>query len=135
MLSQFAPLVPERRQIDDTGQIGLQETCLLTTQSQPHTTQAGLTAAQFLGEPSRRPEPLQLMGDDRRMTYYFAQVVPDDGIQLMGWDEPGRAVLLPIGGHRRQLASAYVVLVVRDGMNCAPGATQLAAPAADQAAE
>ena len=44
-------------------------------------------------------------------------------------------MLLPIGGDGRQLASADVLLVLRAGMARTPGAAQMAAPAADEAAQ
>jgi hypothetical protein len=71
-LLQVAPLVLERRQIQNSGQIRLQQTRLLTTQSLPHAAQTSLTSAQFLWNPLAGPSPLQLMRSDHRVPHHLA---------------------------------------------------------------
>jgi len=132
---QLILLELERGQIHDSGQVGLQQTRLLPAQSHTDAAQAGLTSTQLLGDPIAGLSSLELMGNNLRMTHDLTQIVPDDSIQLMSGDQPGRAMLFPIGDYGRQLASADVVLVVRGGVKGASGATQMAPPAADQAAE
>ena len=78
---------------------------------------------------------LQLVGDHLWVLHHLAHIVPNNRIQLIGGNESGGAMLLPIGGNRRQFASASVVLVLRIGMTGASGAAQVASSAADQAAQ
>ena len=75
------------------------------------------------------------MGNHLRMTHDQTQISPDDGIQLLGWDQAGGAMLFPIGDYGRQLASADVVLVSRAGMTGSTGATQVAVAATHQTAQ
>jgi hypothetical protein len=133
--TQLIPLELERGQVHDSGQVGLQQTRLLPAQSHTDAAQTGLTSTQFLGDPIAGLSSLELMCNNLRMTHDLTQIVPDDGIQLLSGDQPGRAMLFPIGDYGRQLASADVVLVGRAGVTGTAGATQLAPPAADQAAE
>jgi hypothetical protein len=132
---EVVPLVLECRQIHRSSQIGLQQTRLLPAQSHTYGPQAGLTTSQFLGDPVAGLSALELVRNDLRVLHHLAQVVPDKSIQLVSWDEPGWAVLLAIGGHGRQLASAHVVLVVGSRVECAASATQLAVSTADQATQ
>jgi hypothetical protein len=131
---QLIPLELERGQVQDSGQVGLQQTRLLPAQSNTDAAQTGLTSTQFLRDPIAGLSSLELMCNHLGMTHDLIQIVPDDGIQLIGGDQPGRAMLFPIGDDGRQLASADVVLVGRTGLTGTAGATQLAVAATDQAA-
>jgi hypothetical protein len=75
------------------------------------------------------------MGNHLRMTHDQTQIVPDDVIQLLSGDQPGRAMLLSIGDYGRQLASADVILVGRAGVTYTSGTTQLAMATTHQAAQ
>jgi hypothetical protein len=108
---------------------------LLPAQSQADGTQTGLPTSQFLGHPIPGLRALKLMGNHLRMPHDQTEIVPDDGIQLMGWDQPGRAMLFSIGDYGWQLASAYVVLVARAGVTGTAGATQLAVAATHQSTQ
>ena len=132
---QLAALVLECGQIQNSREIRLQQSCLLPAQSEAHCTQTGLTPTQFLRNPVASLSPLQLVRNDLRVLHHLAQIVPNERIQLIDRNESGRTMLLPIRGHGRQFASANVVVVLRVGVTGAPGATELAMPTADQAAQ
>jgi hypothetical protein len=74
---QLVALVLERRQIQNSGEIRLQQSGLLTAQSQTDCTQAGLTTAQFLRDPVASLSALQLVGDQLRVLYNLAQIFPN----------------------------------------------------------
>jgi hypothetical protein len=133
--SQFIALVLERCKVENSGQIRLQQARLLAAQPQADCPQTGLATTQFLGDPVASLSPLQLVGDDLRMLHHFAEIIPNERIQLIGRNESGRAMLLSIGGHRRQFAATNVILVLRLGRAGVADATQLASATADQAAQ
>jgi hypothetical protein len=134
-LSQLIPLKLERGQVQDSSQVSLQQTRLLAAQSHANAAQTSLTSTQLLRDPIAGLSSLELMGNHRRMTHHLAQIVPDEGIQLLSGDQPGRAMLFPIGADGRQLSSAHVILVGCAGVTGTAGAAQLAVAATDQAAQ
>jgi hypothetical protein len=131
-------LVPslEAGQIDDLGQVGLQQPPTLAGNARPHAAQARLPAAQLLRHPGTAVGALQRLGDQLRMLQDRAQVRPHQLVELGGRDEPRRATARAAGADLGHLAQAAVIPVAGVGGGAGdPAAAQPADPAADQPAQ
>ena len=130
---QVFPLALELGQIDDLGQVGIQQPLLLALQLVHSLTDGGLPGVEFLGQPCPALRPGQRLGELGGVGQQRAQVCPDQLIELSGGDVAGGAALSvrypqPVGA-----AAAQVIAVAGRGL--ANYARQPALTAADQCAQ
>ncbi|MFZ0192771.1 MAG: transposase, partial [Streptosporangiaceae bacterium] len=118
---------------DDLGEVGVQQPLLLAFQLAQGLADGGLPGLELLGQPGAALRPGQRAGDLGAVGQQFAQVGPDQLIQLGGGDVAGGAAL-PLGDAQRIGAAAAQVVAVA-GRGLAAGASQPAGAAADQRAQ
>jgi hypothetical protein len=132
-LAQAAVAPLEGGEVDDLGQVGLQQPLPLPGHAGPHLPERRLPPAEFLGDPRAAQGSLHRRGDELRAPQHRAQVGPDQVVQLGGRDEAGATARRPASADRGQLPPAAVVPVVAAG-GLGPAGTAGAAQAADAAA-
>src|SRR3972149_5555200 len=117
-------------QRDDTVQVSFGEPVQLGLKSDLSTPQIFATRLQLLREPVAPLCSLQSNCDDFRMLQDLTQIVPDQLIQLVGWDVSSKTTLVEMGVNHIRLSPTYIVCIAR--MQLARCATEVASTAAHQ---
>jgi hypothetical protein len=118
------------RQRDDAVQVSFGESIQLGLKSDLTTPQIFTTGLQLLREPVAPLRSLQSNCDDFRMLQDLTQIVPDQLIQLVGWDVSSKTTLVEMGVNHIRLSPTYIVCIAR--MQLARCATEVASTAAHQ---
>ena len=117
-------------QRDDTVQVSFGEPIQLGLKSDLSTPQIFATGLQLLRGPVAPLRSLQSNCDDFRMLQDLTQIVPDQLIQLVGWDVSSKTTLVEMGVNHIRLSPTYIVCIAR--MQLARCATEAASTAAHQ---
>ncbi|HZO69758.1 MAG TPA: hypothetical protein VFB74_32580 [Kribbellaceae bacterium] len=126
----------EGLQVDDLGQVGVEQPGPLPICAGPDRAEDRQSAPQLAGDPGATLGPFERAGDRFGVPQHGAQVSPHELVELRGRGEPRRAALGEAGADGRQLAAATVVAIARLGGRARAADTrQVADPAADEAAQ
>ncbi len=68
---------------------------------------------QILRQPMPAMRPLQRVADRLRMGQQTAEILPDQALNLLGWNKARAALRLPVGVEGRQLAATAIIAIVR----------------------
>jgi hypothetical protein len=127
------PFLLEGRQVQHAGEVGFQESVLLSAEAGPHGVQAGLAPLQLLGHPGAGLCTGKRLADQVRLLEHLAHVGPDERVELGGGRQARRAARLPSGRDSGELPATDVVLVLVRRAEPPPGAAEAAPPAPDEA--
>jgi hypothetical protein len=130
---QVLALAFQFRQRDHLGEVGVQQPLLLALCLAQSLADGGLPGLEFLRQPGPAAGPGQRAGDLGGVGQQFAQVGPDQLVQLTGGDVAGDAALPLRRAQRVGAAAAQVIAVAGRGL--AAGASQPTGAAADQRAQ
>ena len=117
-------------QRDDTVQVSFGEPVQLGLKSDLSTPQIFKTSLQLLREPVSPLRSLQSRCDDFRMLQDLTQIVPNQLIQLVGWDVSSKTTLVEVGVNHIRLSPTYIIGIA--GVQLTSCATEVASTAAHQ---
>jgi hypothetical protein len=111
-------------------QIGVREALHLALQAGLRAVELRAARLELLRQPLPTPRLLECLRDTLRMRQDLTEILPHQGVELVGRGKACRALLGPTGAQRRHLAVADIVGVARTG---APSRARLTTlPAAHQ---
>ncbi len=118
------------RQRDDTVQISLGKPVQLGLKGDLSTAQVFASGLQLLGKPTATLRSLQSSVDDLGMCQHLTQIVPDQLIQLVGWDVSSKTTMVEMSVNRIRLSPTYVICIA--GVQLARCAAEVASTTAHQ---
>jgi hypothetical protein len=121
------------RQRDDPIQISFGEPVQLGLKSNLSTAQVFASRLQLLREPVTPLRSLQSRGNDFGMGQHLTQIIPDQFIQLVGWDITSQTTMVEMGIDRIRLSPTDIIGIAR--VQLARGAAEVASPTAHQTSQ
>jgi hypothetical protein len=117
-------------QRDDTVQVSLGKPVQLGLKGDLSTAQVFASGLQLLGKPVVTLRSLQSSGDDLGMCQHLTQIVPDQLIQLVGWDVSSKTTMVEMGVNRIRLSPTYIICIA--GVQLVRCAAEVASTTAHQ---